>query len=193
MQLVDDDAAEAREESRRILVGEEKGKRLGCREQKLRRRSPLALALRLRRVAGARLGADGECHLGDRLLEVAVDVDGKRLQGRDVKRVEPLLRLPGKLDERGKEAGERLSSARGGDEERGLAARGGRQHLELMRVRPPAAPGEPSGEGLREIDDRWSGRAHARDHSAVLEAGKEPRGARLGNFAAHAALDRETP
>ena len=44
---------------------------------------------RMRRVAGAGLDADRQAHLGDRLLEVARDVDGQRLQRRDVERVQP--------------------------------------------------------------------------------------------------------
>ena len=71
-----------------------------------------------RRVAGAGLDADRQAHLGDRRLEVARDVDGERLQGRDVEGVEaraPLARPRGRGADssirRRQEAGQRLAGA----------------------------------------------------------------------------------
>ena len=73
-------------------VDEQQRKLLRRREQNVRRIAALALALRCRRVAGARLDADRQAHLRDRLFEIARDVDRERLQRRDVERVQAAAR-----------------------------------------------------------------------------------------------------
>src|SRR5579883_3272677 len=104
----------------------------------------LALALSLRRVAGPRLDADGKAELGDGGREIAVNIDGERLQGRDIERVEPGARMLGEIDEARQEPGQRLAAARRRDEQRRLPAFRRRQQLELVAVRRPAARGEPA-------------------------------------------------
>ena len=44
----------------------------------------LALPLALRRVAGAGLRRDGQAHFFDGALQIPLDIDRQRLQGRDV-------------------------------------------------------------------------------------------------------------
>ena len=88
MQLVEDHRVEVGEEARRVGRREEERHLLRRGQQDVRRLELLPLALVERRVAGARLEPDGEAHLGDRRLEVARDVDGERLQRRDVERVD---------------------------------------------------------------------------------------------------------
>ena len=61
------------------------------RQQNLRRIAALALALRARRIAGARLDADRQPHLGNRRFQIARDIDGERFERRNVKRVQPAL------------------------------------------------------------------------------------------------------
>ena len=68
--------------------GEQQRELLGRGEQDVGRIAALALALRGRRVAGARLDADRQRHLGDRAFEIARDVDRERLERRDVERVQ---------------------------------------------------------------------------------------------------------
>src|SRR3546814_6663579 len=72
------------EHLRRVVVRQQQGERLRRGHEDARRLAALALALRLRRVAGARLAGDLQAHLLDRLGEVAMDVHRQRLQGRDV-------------------------------------------------------------------------------------------------------------
>src|SRR5262245_66565962 len=91
MQLVEDHAPQRAEQVWRIGRGEDERELLGCGEQDLRRIAALALTLRGRRVAGARLDADRQPHLGNRRLQIASDIDGERLERRDVERVQPTL------------------------------------------------------------------------------------------------------
>src|SRR3546814_7725772 len=73
VQLVDHHALQAAEHLRRVVVAQQQGEGFRRGHQDARRRPPLALALRLRRVAGARLAGDGQAHLLDRLGEVAME------------------------------------------------------------------------------------------------------------------------
>ncbi len=143
MRFVDDHGREAGEQFGRIVVRQEDRQRLGRGHQYMRRLPPLAHPLRLRRVAGPRLGPDLELHLGDRRFEVAVDVDRERLQGRDVERVKPFARVFRQIDQRRQEACQRLAAAGRRDQQRVLAGARGLQHGKLMRMRRPAARGEP--------------------------------------------------
>ena len=85
------------EEIRRVGAGAEQRELLRRGEQDVGRIVALALALRRRRVAGAGLDADGQAHLGDRALQVALDVDRERLQRRDVERVQTLADVRGEV------------------------------------------------------------------------------------------------
>jgi hypothetical protein len=80
MQLVEDDVFQVLEEALRLAVGEQQRHLFRRRQQDIRRRQLLALALGGRRVAGAVLDGDRQAHLLDRLHQVALDVDGERLQ-----------------------------------------------------------------------------------------------------------------
>ena len=93
MQLVDDHAAEAGEELHGVGVAQQQRQRFRRGHQEIGRPLALAQAPALRRVAGAAFGAHRQRHLGDRHLEVAADVGGQRLQGRDVERVQLALAL----------------------------------------------------------------------------------------------------
>ena len=147
--LVDDDAGDAGEDARRLLVGEHEGEGLRRGEQDVRRVDALAGALGGAGVAGAVLDADGEVHLGEGRGEVAADVGGERLERRDVEGVQAGRRRGAELDEGGEEARQRLAAAGRGDEERGRVGGAGEER-ELVRVRGPAAAGEPGGEAGRQ-------------------------------------------
>src|SRR3546814_5595684 len=67
VQLVDRHALQVPEHLRRVVVAQQQGEGLRRGHEDAGRPAALALALRLRRVAGARLAGDGEAHLLDRL------------------------------------------------------------------------------------------------------------------------------
>ena len=132
--------------------GEQQRELLGRREQDVGRIAALALALRGRRIAGAGLDPDRQPHLGDRLLEIARDVDRERLQRRDVERVQAACParacVPGgaavdgasrQLDQRRQEAGERLAGAGRRDQQGGAAGARLASSAKLMGARRPAA------------------------------------------------------
>ncbi len=123
------------------------------RQQNVGRLQLLALTLVHRRIAGAGLEADIEPDFGDRLLEVARDVDGKRLERRYVERVNA---APGDCVGRralvqGNEArhktGESLAGAGRCDEQGGTPGFGLGEQLYLMLARRPATPGKPGDKG----------------------------------------------
>ena len=164
VQLVEDDAAQAPEQLRRLPMGDEERELLGRGEQDVGRPVDLPRALVRGRVAGAGLDADREVHPVDRRIEVARDVDGERLQGGDVQRVERPARALGagrarvrQLDQGGQEARERLARARRRHQERRAPRLHGREQVELMRARLPAPGREPGVEGFRERGGRHAG------------------------------------
>jgi hypothetical protein len=97
------------------------------------------LPLRLRGVAGAHRGADlGDAgqrpQLGQRLEQVLAHVVGQRLQGRDVEHLRRFGQGVALADHRiqaGEKGRERLARARGGGDERVLAALDARPAEEL--------------------------------------------------------------
>ncbi len=91
MQLVEHHAPKRAEQIGRVGRSKNQRQLLRRGQQNVRRIAALTLALACRRVAGAGLDPDRQLHLGDRRLEIACDVDGERLQRRDVERVQPAL------------------------------------------------------------------------------------------------------
>ena len=111
MQFVEHDALERAEQIRRVGGGQQQRKLLRRRQQDVRRIAALALALGGRGVAGAGLDADRQAHLGDRRFQVARDIDGQRLERRDVERVQALASGAGPC--RSKPAGAASRRSRG--------------------------------------------------------------------------------
>ncbi len=102
--LIDDHRARRAEDQAALLGGEQQVERLRGRHQDVRRLLDHGRALALGRVARARDGAQrrdklaglggGVRDLGERLLEVAADVVGQRLQRRDVNDADLVLEAP---------------------------------------------------------------------------------------------------
>ena len=163
MQLVEDDVAQILEEALRVRGRDQQRKLLRRGEQDVGRHELLALALVRRRVAGARLQRQRQAHLVDRLGEVALDIDGQRLQRRDVERVDAApgfaglaLRPIGQIGQRRHEAGQRLAGAGRRDQQHRFSRLRLGQQLDLMRARRPAALREPSYELVRQDRGRRS-------------------------------------
>src|SRR5262249_17899670 len=135
-------------------------------------RDALAGTLRWRRVSSARLESDGQAHLLDRRSKVARDIDGKRLERRDVECIDcrPCTSLRSnatarEIDKARQETGERLASAGGRNEKRVAALGDLCEQFELMGMRVPAARAEPAGERrwqrrLRHIQRQACTRTH---------------------------------
>ncbi len=154
VQFVEHHAAQSCEKRRRIGAGDQQRELLRRREQYIRRRTALALALRRRRVAGAGLDAHAELHFGGGDFEVSGHVHGKRFEWRNIERVERRTAIApsfGELDERRQKAREGLAGARRRDQKRALPFLGTGKKRELMGARPPAACGKPGSEGLGKL------------------------------------------
>ena len=188
MQFVEHDALERGEQKRRIVGRQQQRQLLGRGEQDIRRIAPLPLPPRHRRIAGAGLDLDRQPHLGDRRLQIARDVDGERLQRRDVEGVEAAGALHaaaggdealladvalrngrGQLHQRRQKSGQRLAGAGRRDQQRGTVVAGLCQQRELMLTRRPAARGEPAPEAVGQQRSRFKrregqgiGRRHGR-------------------------------
>ena len=160
--LVDDHGARGRQHRAARLRAQQHVERLRRRDDDVRRALRAhALALGLRRVAGAHPGADLDvgqpllaqrlADAGQRRLEVALDVVGQRLERRDVDDLGLVLEaalqpLPHQRVDRRQEGGERLARAgRRGDQHvaPGLDRRPG---LGLRRRGRSEAAGEPRGD-----------------------------------------------
>lgn len=172
MQFVEHDAGQRGEEFRRVGVGEQQRQLFRRRHQDRGWRVALAQAAVLRRVAGAGFDGDAEAHFGERDFEVALDVDGERLQRRDVERVQRGLRwrIFCEIDKARQKARQRLAGAGGRDQQRGFAGAGEIEQRQLMRARAPAARFKPAREGGRECGGlkRCSGRGARGCHGARL-------------------------
>ncbi len=162
VQFIEDDAAKRGEQMFGVGAGEQKRQLLGRRQQNIRRISALALALGGGGVAGARLNANAKPHLGDGERQIALDVDGERLQRRNIKRVQspPVGRLF-EIDEGRQKSGQRLARAGRRDQQRILRPRGAQQR-HLMRSRRPAPRGEPGEKSRRQFKIR-TGQSRLRD------------------------------
>jgi hypothetical protein len=110
---------------------------------KLRRSDPLACLAVGRRVSCAGLDPDRQTHLLDRADQVALNVDGKRLERRDVEGVQPFGRPLDKLGNCRQEARQRLARAGRGDEQSILPGAREAQHVQLVPPRLPSACGKP--------------------------------------------------
>ena len=114
----------------------------------------LALALGHARVARAALHRHGQPHLADGRLQVAGHVHRQRLERRDVERVHARAvrpcRAAGELDQAGQEPRQRLAAAGRRDQERMAPSPSLRQHVELVRSRPPSPAVEPGLESRRQ-------------------------------------------
>ena len=141
VEFVHHDALEARKDARGVFIAEQEREAFGGGEQDMRRVGALAAALGIGGVAGAVLDPDGKVGPFDRAAQVAADVGGERLEGRDVKGVEALMPIC-QFGQRGQKPRQRLA-APGGRDEQGGPCRPPRQHLVLMGVQGPALGGEP--------------------------------------------------
>ena len=94
MKFIEDHIAEIGKEACGIGRRDQQGKLLRRGQQNVRRGELLALALVRRRIARARFHADGQPHFANRFPEVAFDIDGKRLERGNVKRVYAAMRFP---------------------------------------------------------------------------------------------------
>ena len=179
MQFVEHDVAQILEEPPGVGRREKQRKLLGRGQQDVGRLQLLALALVGRRVAGAGLDGDGQAHLADRPGEIAFDVDGERLQRRNVERVDAAMRLPrlalrtvAQVGQAGQEAGQRLAGAGRRNQQHRAAALRLRQKLHLVGARRPAALREPLQErvGQRGGGSRGFG-AHLAGHAGDVARG----------------------
>ncbi len=171
VQLVEHHAAQVGEQMRRVGRGEQQGDLLGRRQQDVGRVDALPLALVHGGVAGARLDADRQAHVGDGMPEVALHVDGERLQRRDVESVEARpVGGPRQIDKRGQEAGECLAGAGWRDKQRALARLSGGEQIELVAARCPGTRSEPRVKALRQEGGRQEGGESGRVHHADLSS-----------------------
>ena len=122
----------------------------------MRRLRALARLAVGRRVARARLDANGQPHFLDRLEQVALHVDRQRLQRRDVERVQPVMvRMLHQIRDRGEKPRQRLPRPGRGDEQRILPGPASLDHVALVPPQPPAARIEP-------LADLWGQIGHAK-------------------------------
>ncbi len=137
---------------RRTRIGDQQRNLFRRGDQNVGRLLALALALGMRRVAGARLDRDGQRHLANRRFQIARDIDGQRLERRDIKRVNAAgaRAVLGQFDEARQESGQRLAAAGGRDQQHALALRRVVQDGQLMRPRRPAARRKPVEKNLRQ-------------------------------------------
>jgi hypothetical protein len=155
MQFVEHDAPERGKQKRRVIRRQQQGQLFGRGQQNVRRIAPLPLPPRHRRIAGAGFDLDRQAHLGDRGFQVARDVDRKRLQRRDVERVQASAArhaaagggegaAGGQFHQRRQKTRERLAGAGRRDQKRGTIRAGLLKQRQLMRPRRPATRGKPA-------------------------------------------------
>ena len=164
MQLIEDHIFQAAEQLGRAFMRQHQRDLLRRGQQNVGRQDALPRAARGRRVAGAGLEPDRQLHLGHRHGQIARDVDGERLERRDVERMDggcrlPLRRLARQIDQARQKPGQRLAAAGRRDQQRVAPGAGMVEQRQLVRVRAPAARLEPAGERLGQpggggIDDQ---------------------------------------
>src|SRR5690349_18865463 len=148
----------------------------------------LALALGCGRIAGARFEPDIQTHLAHRTLQVARNVDRKRLQRRYVQSVQTLRArqrtsgrpqvtqpyiAPAQLNERRQKPRKGLAAAGRRDQQRGPPCPRLRQQVELMRTRLPAPACEPAREHVRQrgILEKVTGGFHSQCVATTIRPG----------------------
>ncbi|MCY1294807.1 hypothetical protein D9M70_441210 [compost metagenome] len=154
VQLVEDDVAQVFEEARRLAIGKQQRQLFRRRQQYVGWIELLSLPLGGGRVAGAVFDANRQAHFADRFHQVALDIDGKRLQRRNVERMDADeggagrdLAAAGEIDQRRQEAGKRLAGTCRCDQQRAVPRLGACQELKLVGARPPALLAEPAQKG----------------------------------------------
>ncbi len=167
--LVDDHGPRARQHAASGFAREQQVKRFGRRHEDVGREPAHRRALGLRCVAGAHLRANLErrhaearelgADAGERLLEVALDVVGQRLERRYVHDARRVLKPPcdAFLDQgidRRQERCQRLTRACGRGDERVAAARDGRPRCGLGHRGTAKARVEPGLDGRVELGGR---------------------------------------
>ena len=186
MQLVEHDAFERGEQKRRVVRRQQQRQLFRRGEQDVRRIAPLPLPPRHRRIAGAGLDLDRQPHLGNRRLQIARDIDGQRLQRRDVEGVqaagalhaaaggdEVLLAAAFRSGGRRKappasaETRQRLAGAGRRNQQRRAVVAGLCQQRQLMLARRPAARGEPVPEAVRQQRSRFKRRERVGDRATA--------------------------
>src|SRR5690606_25965039 len=149
------DVSQARKEALRILGGQKQCQLLGRGEQDIRRVQLLALALVRGRIAGACFDVDVEANPLDRLAEIALNINGERLEGRNVERMNTAIRLAGltlwphrKVGQRGKKAGQGLSRSGWCNQQDRFSRLCLIKQLKLVRSRAPASLDKPARETI---------------------------------------------
>ena len=142
MNFVDDDTFQACENAGGVIAAERQGQTFGGGEPNVRRVGTLAAALGVGGITGAILDADVQGGAFYRRAQVAADVGGQRLQGRDIKGVQAGGWGWAKLGQGRQEARKGFAATGGGDEQGGGILAAG-QHIQLVRVQVPAFGGEP--------------------------------------------------
>ena len=160
VQLVQHHVAQVAKEPLRVLGRLQQRHLLGRRQQDVGRVRHLALALVRRRVAGAGLQRHLQAHLRDGALEVAQDVDRKRLERRDVEGVDAPVGFTrsgrfaiAQLHQRRQKSRQRLAGAGRRDQQRRATGLCAAEQFELMRAGRPAVAREPLHE--RGGQSRW--------------------------------------
>ena len=177
--LVDDHRAHAAEHPAPAHAREHDVQRLGRRDENVRRLAEHPRARRRRRVARAHGDADLRkllarrveplAQLGERLLEVALDVVVERLERRDVEdvhRVRQRLRQPvdDELVQLPEKRRERLAGAGRREDERVVAARDRRPAVALRRDSARRASREPRpDERVERLESRRNARGMIED------------------------------
>lgn len=167
MQLVEDDIFQVLEEALGLAVRQQQGDLFRRRQQNIRRAELLALALGVRRVAGAVFDGDRQAHLRNRFHQIALDIDGKRLQRRDIERMDAGeggagrdLAAAGEIGERGQKPGKRLAGAGRRNQQRAFAGLGAGEQFQLMGARAPALSAnqrvKAAGSSVRASESIWS-------------------------------------
>ncbi|MEY9167365.1 hypothetical protein ABIE78_005484 [Sinorhizobium fredii] len=131
MQFVEHDIAQIFEEALRLAISNQQRELLRRRQQQIGRVQLLALPLALWRIASAVLDPHRQAHFADRLRQIALDIDGERLERRNIERVDadeggagPDLAAPRDINQRGQESCKRLARTGRRDQQRALSCLG---------------------------------------------------------------------
>ena len=152
MDLVDDDALEAFENSVGLRISQHEAQGFRRGQQNMRRIDPLPEPNRLLRIAGALLDPNRQFKFADRPGEIASDVSRQSLKRRYVKRMKTCMNCFGQFNQAGKKSGERFSAPCRRDKKKRFFV-GASDEFQLVRPDDPAVFFEPAQKRLRqEID-----------------------------------------